>query len=465
MPLVTPAPIGTPGAAVASAGNVVTPTTLTPPTGTGYAVGDTLLCFTACSSATPTVATPAGWTSILNVTGTNGRIALFAKVAASTSEAAPSVVWSGLTIGTSGTPCQAMVAAFTNLEDSVLASMADVVGASANGAASTATSAGGAAITTTLDKSLVLSLTTRLDDAFTTFTAPAGFTNVTAAQGTTSGADFAMGWAYQVKTPAGAVTAPNFGLTGASSFASTGVMVALKAGSSIDYTDTCTGAFPLTGSVVESYAPPYPALILGTPGLVSYWRLGEASGNALDSKGSNPGTTIGGGVTRNVPGLLAGEADGAVQASGAVGSNINVPASASLNTAAVTVECWAKPTSVPAVVGSLIDKFATGGWFLEYSSSVRWRWYVRPTTGSDVQVDTGSAAAALNHHKRAFAITSSALTAWLMAFVFTSTASRLQALLLSIRSARRLPSTFLLMAQQRHRSPACWTRSRSTASF
>src|SRR4051794_2447533 len=125
MPTLTPAPVGTPGAVVASAATVVTPTTLTPATGSGYAIGDTLLCFTACRSATPTVATPAGWTSILNVTGTNGRLVLFGKVAASTSEAAPSVVWSSLTTGASGTPVQAVVAAFRNLASLV----ADVAGA------------------------------------------------------------------------------------------------------------------------------------------------------------------------------------------------------------------------------------------------------------------------------------------------------------------------------------------------
>jgi hypothetical protein len=221
----TPAPVGTPGALAATGNNVSTPNTLTPSTGSGYAVGDLLLCFTACRSATPTVATPAGWTPLINITGTNGRLAVFGKIATSTSEAAPSVTWSTLTTGTSGTPAAAIVAAFTQAALTV-----DVAGTIANGAASTATSAGGSTITTLTNNDLVLALTTRLDDAFTTFTAPAGFTNVTAAQGTTSGADFAIGWAYQVKATAGSVTAPNFGLTGASSFASSGVMLSLKSG-------------------------------------------------------------------------------------------------------------------------------------------------------------------------------------------------------------------------------------------
>jgi hypothetical protein len=161
-------------------------------------------------------------------------LALFAKVAASTSETAPSVVWSGLTTGTSGTPVAAAVAAFTDLDNAALPSLVDVTGTVANGAASTSTSAGGNGITTVGAQDLVLSLTTRLDDVFASpapppgFAAPPGFTRATDALGTLSGSDFAMCWAYQVKSPAGAIAAPNFVLTGASSFASSGVMIALK---------------------------------------------------------------------------------------------------------------------------------------------------------------------------------------------------------------------------------------------
>jgi Concanavalin A-like lectin/glucanases superfamily len=388
--MLTPAPVGTPGAAVASANNVVTPTTLTPATGSGYAVGDTLICFTACSSATPTVATPAGWTSILNVTGTNGRLALFAKVATSTSEAAPSVVWSGLTTGTSGTPCQAIVAAFTNLEVSVLASMADVVGASASGTASTATSSGGAAITTTLDKDLVLSLTTRLDDAFTTFTAPAGFTNITAAQGTTSGNDFAMGWAYQVKTPAGVVTAPNFGLTGASSFASTGVMIALKGQST--FNDTPTGTMTMLGTRIESGGrSAYAGAVLATSGLVSYWRLDEASGNALDEKGTNPGT-VAGGITRQASGLVPGDSDTAMRGNGVVGTYVNVPDSASLDVGAqLSVECWLKIESYVSGPKFVSRWSADTCWYLAETSNTGIRWYVRDVNGVDTNIDAQNA--------------------------------------------------------------------------
>jgi hypothetical protein len=139
----------------------------------------------------------------------------------------------------------------------------------------------------------------------------------------------------------------------------------------------------------------YSSVILGTPGLVSYWRLGEASvAMRLTRRDSNHGT-INGTVTRNVPGLLTNDSNGAVQTDGAVGNYINVPSSASLNTAAVTVECWAKPSALTPDA-SLVDRFTNGGYFLELSSSGRWRWYIRPLSGSagDTQTDTGSSAPA-----------------------------------------------------------------------
>ena len=218
-----PALVGTPGAAVFSATSVANPTNLAPTTGTGYAVGDTLLCFTACRSATPTVATPAGWTSLLNITGTNGRLALFGKVATSTSEAAPTVAWSGLTTGNSGTPCGARIQAVSGLEATIAV---DVTGTIENGAASTTVSASGTAITTVTANDLVLALSTRLDDAGT-WSAPAGFTLVNS-NGSASGSDFAFAWAYQVQAAPGSSAPADFGLASASSFASSGVQVALK---------------------------------------------------------------------------------------------------------------------------------------------------------------------------------------------------------------------------------------------
>lgn len=236
-----PAIKGSAAAAVTSANNVATPTTLTP-TLPAHATGDTLLCYTACRSATPTVATPSGWTQLLNVTGTNGRLVLFGKIAASGSETAPSVVWSGLTTGTSGTPVQAQCAVFTGMLGT-MTGLVDVTGTVEDGAASTTVSASGAAVTTATDFDLVLSLTTRLDDAGT-FTQPSGFTMIGQA-GSTSGADFATAWAFLVKTPAGSVAPADFSLASAVSFASSGVLVALKGSTPVSASDT-------NGTVTES---------------------------------------------------------------------------------------------------------------------------------------------------------------------------------------------------------------------
>jgi hypothetical protein len=155
------------------------------------------------------------------------------------------------------------------------------------------------------------------------------------------------------------------------------------------YTDTCSGTIALSGSSVDY--PSYSAMILATSGLVSYWRLGEASGNFLDSKGPNPATTVAGGFTRQAPGLLTSDANGAVRGDGAVGTWANVPSNASLNTAAVTVEFWVKPTVVAGIAAYLIYRGVTGGYFFDLVVG-RWRWYVRPT-GGDIQIDTASAPA------------------------------------------------------------------------
>jgi hypothetical protein len=297
---------------------------------------------------------------------------LFAKVAASTSEAAPSVVWSSLATGASGSPVQACVAAFSNLIGTT-----DVAGAFQE-LLTTNSSAGGAAITTTADKDLVLSLTMRTDAVFTTFTAPAGFTNVTAAMATTSGADETMGWAYQVKATAGAVSAPAFGVTGGANVASVGVTIALKAAS--------------------SYAP----VILATPGLVSYWRMSEASGNALDSKGTNHGT-VAGTFTRQAPGLLTGDSDTAMVSSGAIGNLIDAAGSSSMNVGAkLTLECWLKITALPAS-GSVYVFYRVGSdycWWIKLTSTGRYdiSVYDINAVGTNIFTSTGVAVVGTRQH-------------------------------------------------------------------
>jgi hypothetical protein len=230
----TPAAVGTPGTSVASAASVLDPTTLTPGTGTGYAIGDLLLCFTACRAVTPTCATPSGWTKLGEYDGTAVGIIhgyLFGFIADSTSVAAPSVVWSGLTTGSSGSPVVAQCAAFTHAGITV-----DVFGALGATGGSTTASGGGAAITTTVDKDLLLKLSARADDIADTWSA-SGWTNVSGGAGagaamfTTSGSDVAAHWAWMVKTPAGSSGVLNFTISGGTitSQSSAGAQVALKA--------------------------------------------------------------------------------------------------------------------------------------------------------------------------------------------------------------------------------------------
>lgn len=227
--------------ATAPGGNsVATPTTLTPSItmtdpNTAAAVtrqnGETILCFTTCRTATPTVATPTGWVSVLNVTGANGRLVIFAKQVDGT-ETAPSVVWSGLATGNAGSPVQAQCALVRGLFISSLAPVIDVLGAVSDQASSTTVYAGGAGITTTQGGTFVLVLGTRQDDAGTVATLPAS-DSVTWARigydGTTHGADKSQIWSYGRKIVAGSIAAKSWSISGTStSAASSGVIVALR---------------------------------------------------------------------------------------------------------------------------------------------------------------------------------------------------------------------------------------------
>src|SRR2546429_763655 len=87
---------------------------------------------------------------------------------------------------------------------------------------------------------------------------------------------------------------------------------------------------------------PYAAAVTGTSGVVSYWRLGEASGtSACDAVGTNTGTYQGG-YTMGQNGALNGDPDTAVAFNGSSGL-ATVPHSASLDMAdKFTLEAWVK---------------------------------------------------------------------------------------------------------------------------
>lgn len=253
-----PALKGAAGASVATVTNVPTSVTLTPTLPT-HAAGDLLLCYTMCRSGTPTVATPSGWTSLVNIAATNGRIVLFGKIATSAAETNPGCAWSGLTSGNSGSPAMAQCSVWTGMPDTITG-ITDVLGTVENGAASATASASGNAITTLTDNDLVLALTTRLDDAGS-WTAPSGFAGI-GWNGTTSGSDMAYGWAYQVKTPAGSVAAADFTLSGGSSFASSGVLIALKARVPVTYFGELSLPITFGKSVSGIIIPTFPSVVV-----------------------------------------------------------------------------------------------------------------------------------------------------------------------------------------------------------
>jgi PKD repeat protein len=99
---------------------------------------------------------------------------------------------------------------------------------------------------------------------------------------------------------------------------------------------TATTTVPVT--VSRGGLSNYGDEVLDTPGLLSYWRMGESSGTTLaDSKGTNPATTFGG-VTLGVPGGVAGDPNTAARFDG---SNDNAQANLNLSgTSKLTVEFW-----------------------------------------------------------------------------------------------------------------------------
>jgi hypothetical protein len=83
----------------------------------------------------------------------------------------------------------------------------------------------------------------------------------------------------------------------------------------------------------------YRDAVLNTPGLVSYWRLGESSGTtAADSNGGNAGS-YDNGVTLGVAGAL--DSDTAASFDG-LDDQVTVPDDGSLRPAAISVEAWVK---------------------------------------------------------------------------------------------------------------------------
>jgi PKD repeat protein len=111
--------------------------------------------------------------------------------------------------------------------------------------------------------------------------------------------------------------------------------------------------------VVAGATPPpsgYAARILATPGLLSFWRLGEPSGTAAaDSKGSRTGTYLGG-VTQGAAGALSGDLNAAAAFDG-VNDEVRLPALPSAVN--FTVEGWQRLASGAPANNTLFGSAAT----------------------------------------------------------------------------------------------------------
>jgi hypothetical protein len=115
----------------------------------------------------------------------------------------------------------------------------------------------------------------------------------------------------------------------------------------------------------------YAQTVLSTPGLASYWRLGDASGaTAVDARGQAPGTYIGG-PGLGARGALSSDADTSVRFDGADDEMQSGTA------ATGTLEGW---FFWEGGVALMRDSTSAGGWLLAFDSGGRVAYRVAGTT-------------------------------------------------------------------------------------
>jgi hypothetical protein len=103
--------------------------------------------------------------------------------------------------------------------------------------------------------------------------------------------------------------------------------------------------------------PAYREAVLAD-GPAGYWRLGESSGAAVDETGHAAGGTYTGGVTRDVPGALAGDSNAAARFNGSSGY-VSVTDNISLHVGdTFTYELWLKRGATQGVTQRLLHKGA-----------------------------------------------------------------------------------------------------------
>ena len=140
-------------------------------------------------------------------------------------------------------------------------------------------------------------------------------------------------------------------------FAAAGVAGALLFGASAASASGCAASSP------------YSSAVANTPGVASYWRLGESSGTtACDTTGANTGTYQGG-FTLGQPGALAGDPDTAVKLDGSTGI-VNVPHASSLDVGDnFTLEAWVKRGAVSTSTNQAVASQQAKAWLLMFNPS------------------------------------------------------------------------------------------------
>ena len=147
-------------------------------------------------------------------------------------------------------------------------------------------------------------------------------------------------------------------------------MLTLGAGMALIMLAAPSGAGAATCPVDS--ASTYANAVRGTAGLVSYWRLGDASASAgaCDSFGSNAGT-YNGGVTPGQVGALNGDPDTAARLDGSTG-NVSVPHTSSLDVGVdYTVEAWVKRNSFSTANYQAVASQGAKSWMLAFYSTNR----------------------------------------------------------------------------------------------
>jgi hypothetical protein len=148
---------------------------------------------------------------------------------------------------------------------------------------------------------------------------------------------------------------------------------AWRAGMTLALTALAMGAATVGGASAAA-AQDYATGVLSTPGLRSYWRLGEASGTvAADATGRSPGTYLGG-VRLGARGALSSGSDSAASFDGI---DDEMQAGGAASAAAATIEGWFFWEGGVAVMR---DATSAGGWILAFDSGGRIAYRVGGTT-------------------------------------------------------------------------------------